>query len=114
MADAPATVDEYLAGFSGEQLARLEKVRALIRAAAPEAEELVSYRMPSYKQGRYVLHFAGMKGHLGIYPGPAAIAEFAVELAAYKTSKGAVQFPWSKPFPYELLERIVRWNLAHR
>jgi uncharacterized protein YdhG (YjbR/CyaY superfamily) len=107
-----ASVDEYLAAFNGERRAILERVRSAVAGAAPEAGEAISYGMPTFKvQGRAVMHFAGMKNHLGVYPAPAAIEAFAERLAGYKTSKGAVQFPWNRPVPFELIGEMTRFNV---
>ena len=72
----------------------LRKVRGVVRAAAPDAIEKISYQMPTFWQGRNLIHFAAQKKHLGIYPGAEAMAQFAPRLAKYKTSKGAIQFPY--------------------
>jgi uncharacterized protein YdhG (YjbR/CyaY superfamily) len=105
-------VDEYLAGFDGEQRAILEQVRVVVARSAPMAAEVISYAMPTFKQrDRAVMHFAGMKNHLGVYPMPAAVEAFAERLAGYKTSKGAVQFPWSEPVPFELIAEMTRFNV---
>jgi uncharacterized protein YdhG (YjbR/CyaY superfamily) len=109
---APASVDEYLAGFVGEQRAILEQVRSVVARSAPGAAETISYGMPTFKRhGRAVMHFAGMKNHLGVYPLPGAIEAFAERLVGYKTSKGAVQFPWSEPVPFELIAEMTRFNV---
>ncbi|MDR2566308.1 MAG: DUF1801 domain-containing protein [Bifidobacteriaceae bacterium] len=109
--NAPASVDEYLAAFSGERRAILERVRLTVARAAPDAVEAISYGMPTFKQGRAVMHFAAMKNHLGVYPMPSAVAAFAGRLSEYKTSKGAVQFPWDKPIPFELIAEMTRFNV---
>jgi uncharacterized protein YdhG (YjbR/CyaY superfamily) len=109
----PTTVDEYLAGFSGEQRTILEKVRSTVAQSAPEAVETISYGMPTFKQSRAIMHFAGMKNHLGVYPAPQAIEAFAERLVGYKTSKGAVQFPWNDPVPFDLIAEMTRFNVEH-
>lgn len=105
-------VDAYL---HAQPLARQEiltKVRQLIRQGAPEAIEKISYGMPTFWQGENVVHFANFKHHLGFYPTPEAISHFANQLTDYKTSKGAVQFPYSQAIPYELIGDITRWKVA--
>jgi uncharacterized protein YdhG (YjbR/CyaY superfamily) len=106
-------IDDYLAGFTGEKRAILEQVCESIRAAAPGAQEKISYGMPTFWQGHNLVHFAGMKNHLGFYPGASGVAVFADRLTAdgYKTSKGAIQFPWDKPVPYELIVEITRFRV---
>ena len=78
---------------------RLREVRAILRQALPEAEERISWSMPTYWKGRNILHFAASKKHLGLYPGGEAAAVFADELAAYDTSKGTVRLPYGEPLP---------------
>jgi uncharacterized protein YdhG (YjbR/CyaY superfamily) len=108
----PTTVDEYLAQFDGEILVVLQEVRQRLRAALPEATEKMSYGMPTYWQRRNLIHFAAQAKHLGIYPGPEAIEAFADQLADYHTSKGTVQFPYTKPIPYDLIVSLAKFHLA--
>ncbi len=105
---APATVDEYIVGFPPDVQALLHKVRATIRAAAPDAVETIKYQIPTYVLHGNLVHFGGFKKHIGLYPGGAATAQFADELTAYKTSKGAIQFPIDAPLPTALITRIVK------
>jgi uncharacterized protein YdhG (YjbR/CyaY superfamily) len=107
----PQTIDEYIAGFPPEVRARLEKIRQTIRVAASEAEEKISYRMPTFYLKGNLVHFAAFTHHIGFYPTSSGIEEFKAELAGYKGSKGAVQFPLDKPVPYELISRIVRFRV---
>lgn len=105
------TVDTYLANLPDAQRSILDEVRALIRRTAPEAEEYFGYGMPGYKLfGKPLIYVAAFKHHLGVYALPAAHSEFAAELAGFKQGKGSVQFPWSGPVPFGLLERMVAWN----
>jgi uncharacterized protein YdhG (YjbR/CyaY superfamily) len=106
------TVDEYIAQFDAEVRSVLERVRETIRSAAPGAEERISYRMPCFWQGGPLIYFAAMKRHLGVYPTSEGMAYFADKLADYKTSKGAVQFPWDKAIPYELIAEMAAFR-AH-
>ncbi len=104
------TVDEYLANFSGETLKSLTKVRSIIKNAAPEAVELISYGIPTFKlSGKNLVHFAGYEAHIGFYPGSAPIAVFADKLGGYETSKGTVRFPLDKPIPYDLIKEITEF-----
>ena len=106
------TVDEYITQFPGDIQKILTKIRRTIHKAAPEAAEKISYRMPAYHQGTHPLvYFAAMKNHIGFYPGAEGVAAFAPELAGYKTSKGAIQFPLSKSIPYELIARITAFRV---
>ena len=106
----PATVDEYIAGVAPERRELLENIRRVIREAAPQAEERISWGMPTYWQGENLVHFADAKSHVGFYPSPGAIIAFRDRLEAYKMSKGAVQFPYAKPLPYDLIGEITRWR----
>ena len=113
MQSIPAkNIDEYIAFFSGNVGERLIKLRAIIKKAAPMAEEKMSYAIPTFTVGgKNLVHFAAFKTHIGFFPGPSGIAAFARELKAYKTSKGAVQFPLDKPLPLALITRIVKYRV---
>lgn len=105
------TIDEYIAQFEGETRMILEKIRATIRTATPDAEERISYRMPCFWQGEPLIYFAAAKNHLGIYPTPEGMQHFADRLTEYKTSKGAVQLPWKKPIPYDLIAQMAAYRV---
>jgi uncharacterized protein YdhG (YjbR/CyaY superfamily) len=106
----PATVDEYIAGFPKDVQAVLGKIRATIRAAAPKAEESISYRIPAYKMVRPLVYFAGFKEHVSLYPVTAPIKKkFEKELSPYEMSTGTVRFPLGEPIPYPLIGRIVKF-----
>ena len=105
-------VDEYIANFPPKTQEILQKIRQTIRTALPEATEKISYGIPTYWQGRNVVHFGGYDMHIGFYPGSKAIVEFAEELKAYETSKGTVRFPLDKPVPYELIEKITLYTIG--
>jgi uncharacterized protein YdhG (YjbR/CyaY superfamily) len=110
---AELSVDDYISEFDGKQREILEKVRTAVVKVAPDAVEVISWGMPTYKLGRDIFHFAAMKHHLGAYPGPDPIAAMRTRLAGFKTSKGAVQLPWAlEPFPYGLIEDLVKFNVA--
>lgn len=106
---APETIDEYIAAQPEEIQKYLREVRDALRAALPEAEERISWSMPTFWKKHNIIHFAGFKNHIGLYPGPEAVLEFAGELKDYKTSKGTIQFPYSKPLPLELIGKIAGW-----
>ena len=101
----------YIAGFPEATQRLLEEMRRTIREAAPEAEEKISYGIPTYTLGRNLAHFAGYEHHIGFYPGPSGIKAFEKELAAYKMAKGSVQFPLDKPLPLRLVHRIVQYRV---
>jgi uncharacterized protein YdhG (YjbR/CyaY superfamily) len=107
---APKDIDEYIAGFPEDVQAILQKVRATIRAAAPEAEETISYQMPSFRLKGYLVYFAAHKSHIGLYPAPSGIEEFMQELSPYVGGKGSVRFPLDRPIPYDLIARIVKFR----
>ena len=106
------SIDEYIASFPPEIQARLEAMRATIRAAAPDAEEKISYQMPTFFLKGNLVHFAAFKQHIGFYPAPRGIEEFKEELSIYKGAKGSVQFPLDQPLPLDLVARIVRFRVA--
>src|SRR5512143_3321014 len=107
--ETPAsTVEEYIGRFPADVQRILQKVRATIRKAAPKAEERISYGMPGYFQNGQLVWFGGHPRHIGFYPTGEGIAAFEQELAAYKTSKGAVQFPLDRPIPYALITKMVK------
>jgi uncharacterized protein YdhG (YjbR/CyaY superfamily) len=105
------TIDEYIAQFAPEIQSRLKELRAEIRKAAPEAREIISWRMPTFALNGNLVHFAAHKNHIGFYPGPGGIEAFKDRFAGYKWSKGAVQFPYSMPLPYDLVSEIVRFRV---
>jgi uncharacterized protein YdhG (YjbR/CyaY superfamily) len=104
--------DEYIADFSPEVQTILNTLRAVIKEAAPDADEKISYQMPTYALRGNLVHFAAYKSHIGFYPAPSGIEAFKDELSAYKGAKGSVQFPIDKPLPYELISRIVKFRVA--
>lgn len=105
----PETVDDYIAAQPEELRPVLEELRSALRAALPEAEERISWSMPTFWKKQNIIHFAAFKKHIGLYPGDEAVRHFADRLEGYKTSKGAVQFPHSKPLPFELIAEIAQW-----
>jgi uncharacterized protein YdhG (YjbR/CyaY superfamily) len=107
----PQTVDEYFATVSGVALQRLEEIRAILKSAAPDAEEVISYSMPAIKTTRVLVYYAVAKEHIGFYPTASPIVVFKDELARYPTSKGAIQFPLDKPIPKTLVRKIVVYRL---
>lgn len=109
----PGTIDEYIAGFPVGTREVLDRMRAIIRSAAPDAVETISCRMPTFDLGgKHLVHFAGYESHIGFYPIPSGIEAFAAELAPYKQGKGSVQFPLGQPLPADLIRRIVEFRVA--
>lgn len=112
MKDSP-DVDEYIERFEPRVRTLLREMRATIRKAAPNATERISYKIPAFSvHGKILVWFGAFTSHIGLYPGAAAIAAFKKELAAYKSAKGSVQFPFSEPLPVDLITRIVKFRLA--
>jgi len=114
---APKTIDEYIAGFPSDVQAILQKVRATIKKAAPDAEEAIGYRMPTFKQEGYVVFFAAFKNHIGLFGNTTAANEkFKAELSGYVGPKGSLKFPLDQPIPFGLIGKIakmrVKENLA--
>lgn len=105
----PETIDEYIEAQPKEVQKYLNQIRETIHRALPEAQERISWSMPTYWKGYNIIHFAGFKKHIGLYPGPEAVIEFAQQLEAYKTSKGSIQFPLDKPLPLDLIAEIASW-----
>lgn len=106
------TIDEYIKTFPRDIQSILKKMRQTIRKAAPEAEEAISYQMPTFKlNGKNLVHFAAWKNHIGFYPTPSGTEAFKKELSSYKGAKGSVQFPIKMPVPYELVEKIVIFRM---
>jgi len=102
-------IDAYIAAQPQSVQPSLIALRDTLRAVLPEAEERISWRMPTYWNKRNIIHFAAFKNHIGLYPGSEAILIFADRLAEFKTSKGAVQFPYGRPLPLELISDIAKW-----
>ena len=105
------TIDEYILQFPEEVQEILKTVRNVIKAAAPEASEKISYQMPTFAIHGNLVHFAAYKNHIGFYPTPSGILAFEDALSDYKRSKGAVQFPLNKPIPYDVISEIVTFRV---
>jgi uncharacterized protein YdhG (YjbR/CyaY superfamily) len=106
-----SNTDEYIACFPIHIQNILKQIRKTIQLAAPNAEEIISYRMPAYRQNGVLVYFAAYKNHIGFYPTASGIVAFQHEISDYKSSKGAVQFPIDKPMPLDLIERIVKFRI---
>ncbi|MCB1058352.1 MAG: DUF1801 domain-containing protein [Acidobacteria bacterium] len=104
----PASIDDYIASSPPEVRPILEEIRRVVRAAAPEAREVISYRMPAFKGYGILIYFAAFKRHIGIYPPIRGDAELDRDLAPYAGEKGNLRLPLDQPIPYGLIERIVR------
>lgn len=109
----PQNIDEYISAQDEKIQPVLNEVRAILRAALPEATERISWSMPTYWKGRNIIHFAAAKKHLGIYPGDEAVVAFAEELTDLEVSKGTIRIPYDQPLPAELIDKIARWCYEH-
>ncbi len=105
------TIDEYIIGFPADVREHLQQIRETIKNAAPQAKEKISYGMPTFYLNGNLIHFAGYKNHIGLYPDPQGIDAFKVELSIYKGAKGSVQFPLNQPMPLDLIARIVNFRV---
>lgn len=108
---APKDIDDYIARYPKNAQALLTKVRVTIQRTAPEATEKISYAIPTFYLNGNLVHFAAFKAHIGFYPTSSGITAFKKELIEYKTSRGAVQFPFDKPLPFALVKRIVKFRV---
>lgn len=104
-------VDAYLARFPKPVQVLLQKVRRTIRAAAPDATEFISYRIPAYRQNRILVYFAGFKAHIGLFPPVRGHAALEKAVAKYAGPKGNLRFPYDEALPLALISRIVRHKL---
>ena len=105
------SIDEYIAAFPAATQKILQELRAAIHAAAPAAEEKISYQMPAFALKGNLVYFAAYKKHIGFYPTASGTEHFKSELAAYPVSKGTVRFPIDAPLPLELIGRIVAFRV---
>ncbi|MEQ1833302.1 MAG: DUF1801 domain-containing protein [Candidatus Eisenbacteria bacterium] len=103
-----ATIDDYIATFPPRVRAILQRIRRTVRAAAPGAREVISYRMPAFKQHGILLYFAAFKEHIGVFPPVRGDVKLVGELAPWAGEKGNLRFPLDEPMPYGLIERIVK------
>jgi uncharacterized protein YdhG (YjbR/CyaY superfamily) len=112
---APQTIDEYIAAFSPDVQAILEKIRSTIRKSAPRAQEKTSYKMPAFAMDGDLIYFAAFKKHIGIFPPVRGNEKLNRELARYRGEKGNLKFPLDEPMPYDLIARVVRCRVKeHR
>ena len=105
------TVEEYTGTFPESVQEILEKIRQTIREAAPDASEVISYKMPAFRTKGILVWYGAFKNHIGFFPTSKAIVVFKKELSQYKTSKGTIQFPLEKPLPLSLIKKIVKFRV---
>jgi uncharacterized protein YdhG (YjbR/CyaY superfamily) len=104
----PDSIDEYIAASPAKVRPILREIRRVIRVAAPNAEEVISYRMPAFKQRGILVYFAAFKNHIGVFPPVRGDAKLENALAPYAGPKGNLKFPLDRPIPYTLIRRVVR------
>ncbi len=104
-------IDDYISIQTPEVQIILEQLRQTIKEAAPQAEEVISYKMPAFKFHGILVYFAAYKKHIGFYATPTGHSEFAAELSVYKQGKGSVQFPLNQQLPLDLITRMVKFRV---
>jgi uncharacterized protein YdhG (YjbR/CyaY superfamily) len=107
----PKNIDEYIAGFPEDIQSILQKIRGIIGAAAPDAEEAIKYGIPTFVLSGNLAHFAAFERHIGFYPTPSGIEKFKDELSEYHFAKGSVQFPLDQSVPFSLIRKIVKFRV---
>lgn len=106
--EKPETIDAYIQYQDPDKQEALQHIRQILRSALPEAEERISWSMPTYWKKHNILHFAASKGHIGLYPGPEAVSHFKEELQDYKTDKGTIRIPYGR-IDDTLIAKIAKW-----
>ena len=114
LATSPTTIDQYIAGYPKDVQKLLQQVRETIKKVVPDAEEAISYGIPTFKLNGNLVHFGGFKQHIGFYPGAGGIKAFEKELTAYKGAKGSVQFPIDQPMPLHIITAITKFRVAKK
>ncbi|MFI5181398.1 MAG: iron chaperone [Thermoanaerobaculia bacterium] len=104
---APTSIDEYILASPDEVQPILEKIRRTIRAAAPGAQQLISYRMPAFRLHGILVYFAAFRDHIGLYPPVSGDAKLEKALLPYAGPKGNLKFPLDRPIPYALIKRVM-------
>lgn len=104
----PKNIDEYIAACSPEVQPILERIRLTIRLAAPDAQEVISYKIPAFTREGILVYFAAFKNHIGLYPPIRGDSKLEKEISPYAGEKGNLRFPLDQPIPYGLIEKIVK------
>jgi uncharacterized protein YdhG (YjbR/CyaY superfamily) len=105
------SIDEYVSKFPKQIQDILQKLRQTIKEVAPQAQEAISYQIPTFKLNGNLVHFAAFKDHIGFFPTSSGVAAFERELSEYKTSKGTIRFPLDRPIPFDLVRKIVKFRV---
>lgn len=111
MEKLPQDIDDYISSFPQNIQYLLQEIRATIRNHAPDAQEAISYGMPTFRQSGNLVHFAAHKQHIGFYPGSSGILAFKDRISMYKNAKGSVQFPFNQPLPLDLVAEMVEFRV---
>lgn len=106
--DISETIDAYIAAADPKVKPILRQIRKVVREAAPEAEEIISYRMPAFRQGGILIYFAAFKKHIGVFPPVTGDEKLIKAAAPYAGPKGNLQFPLDQPIPFKLISQIVK------
>ena len=106
----PLTIDDYIKGFPSKVRSILERIRRTVRDAAPEATEVISYRMPALKLHGILVYFAAFQKHIGLFPPVRGDAKLVKAAAPYANEKGNLRFPLDEPIPYDLIKQIVSYR----
>ncbi len=113
MLNQKISFDEYFLQFPSETQEKLQLIRKLVKELVPEAIEGFSYGIPTFDyKGKHLIHFAGYKAHIGVYPTATGVSKFESDLSPYKTAKGTIQLPLNKEIPFDLLKKIVEFRKA--
>ena len=105
----PDTIDSYIEMQDESVQGKLREIREIIHNAIPDAEECISWSMPTYRKGRNIIHFAASKKHIGLYPGGEATTVFAEKLEGLDVSKGTIRLPYTRELPADLITEIAQW-----
>ncbi len=108
---APRNIDEYIAGFSPEVQSILEKIRSIIKEAAPAAEETISYRIPAFRLHGDLIYFAAFKKHIGLFPPVTGDKKLRQSTARFRGQKGNLKFPLNESIPYALIKKVVKFRV---
>ncbi len=109
-----SVIDDYIANYPPDVQQILQKIRAIIREAAPEAQEKINYGIPTFTLNGNLVHYAGFKNHVGFYPTPSGVEKFKKQLSKYEGAKGSVKFPLDQPIPYELIRKIAEFRVKEQ
>lgn len=108
---SPKNIDEYIERYPKDIQSILQRIRATIKRAAPDAKEAISYQIPTFKLGGNLVHFAAFAKHISFFPTSSGVEKFEKDLGTYETSKGTIRFSLAKPIPYELIAKITKFRV---